>query len=84
MVGISTLETYLELLTEFMLRTGIARQVEAFRAGFSTVFPLEKLSVFTPDEVREGSNRWGVEWMRTGDSGQGATEIPDVVLNRCL
>lgn len=53
-VTISTLETYLELLTDFVLAKGIARQVEAFRSGFCTVFPLEKLGVFTPDEVSRG------------------------------
>lgn len=46
------LEEYLELTTTFMLETGIARQMEALRAGFNQVFLLRKLHSFTPAEVR--------------------------------
>ena len=48
---LDNLDLYLELETSFMLRSGIERQLTAFREGFCTVFPLEKLAVFTPDEV---------------------------------
>jgi len=33
------------------LEEGIAQQLEAFKAGFCEVFPIEKLSMFTPAEV---------------------------------
>lgn len=49
----------MEKLTGFMLQSGIERQMTAFREGFCTVFPLEKLAVFTPDEV-------GVVWQGRG------------------
>lgn len=46
------MEEYSELTTSFGLETGIARQLEAFYRGFSTVFPMEKLSAFSPEEIR--------------------------------
>ncbi|XP_054264078.1 E3 ubiquitin-protein ligase HECTD1-like [Macrosteles quadrilineatus] len=51
-VGLDNLEEYLELTTQFILETGITRQMEALRAGFNQVFPLRKLHAFTPSEVR--------------------------------
>jgi len=51
LITLDNLDTYLELLTSFILRTGIERQLNAFRDGFCTVFPLDKLSIFTPDEI---------------------------------
>jgi hypothetical protein len=55
-ITLENLELYLELLTGFILRSGIEGQLNAFRDGFCTVFPLEKLAIFTPDEVGGG---WG-------------------------
>ena len=37
---------------DFVLVRGIRRQMEAFRAGFNQVFPLDKLGAFNPEEVR--------------------------------
>jgi E3 ubiquitin-protein ligase HECTD1 len=34
------------------LEEGISQQLEAFKSGFSEVFPIEKLGMFTPEEVR--------------------------------
>ena len=45
-------DEYVERTLEFALDRGIRRQMEALRAGFNRVFPLEKLSSFSPDEVR--------------------------------
>lgn len=51
-VTIENLEEYCELMTNFCLQDGIARQLEAFHKGFCLVFPLNKFAAFTPDEAR--------------------------------
>eukprot|EP00051_Salpingoeca_urceolata_P006568 m.86770 g.86770 ORF g.86770 m.86770 type:complete len:2399 (+) comp14887_c1_seq1:143-7339(+) len=44
-------EDYVALRSEFILQTGVQRQLDAFRQGFNQVFPMESLAMFTPDEV---------------------------------
>lgn len=51
-VNIENIEEYVELTTSFCLENGIARQMEAFKQGFTTVFPMEKLAAFSPNELR--------------------------------
>uniref|UniRef100_A0A131YX37 E3 ubiquitin-protein ligase n=2 Tax=Rhipicephalus TaxID=426455 RepID=A0A131YX37_RHIAP len=51
-VTLDNIEEYTELLADFCLHTGIRRQMEAFRAGFCKVFPMEKLGAFSCEEVR--------------------------------
>lgn len=51
-VSIENVEEYIELTTSFCLEKGVSRQLEAFREGFDTVFPMEKLSAFCPEEIR--------------------------------
>lgn len=51
-VSLDNVEEYIESTSRFCLEKGIARQMEAFRAGFCRVFPLSKLRAFTPNEVR--------------------------------
>uniref|UniRef100_T1J5Y0 E3 ubiquitin-protein ligase n=1 Tax=Strigamia maritima TaxID=126957 RepID=T1J5Y0_STRMM len=51
-VNIYNLEEYLELVYDFCLHKGIRIQMEAFRAGFNEVFPMEKLGSFSPEEGR--------------------------------
>ncbi|XP_073986001.1 ubiquitin fusion-degradation 4-like isoform X6 [Rhodnius prolixus] len=51
-VTMENIEEYIDLTVEYCLERGIARQMEAFRDGFSQVFPMEKLRSFTPNEVR--------------------------------
>ncbi|KAL0267404.1 UNVERIFIED_CONTAM: hypothetical protein PYX00_009683 [Menopon gallinae] len=51
-VTLDNVEEYSELTTSFCLEKGIARQLEAFHAGFNKVFPMSKLKAFSPDEVR--------------------------------
>ena len=51
-MSLENIEEYIELTTEFCLERGIARQMEAFRNGFSKVFLLEKLRAFNPQEAR--------------------------------
>ncbi|ODM98949.1 E3 ubiquitin-protein ligase HECTD1 [Orchesella cincta] len=51
-VTIENVEDYVELLTDFCLNKGIHKQCTALREGFDSVFPMEKLAAFSPDEVR--------------------------------
>ncbi|EDW13533.2 E3 ubiquitin-protein ligase Ufd4 [Drosophila mojavensis] len=51
-VNINNLEAYWELLVNFMLHDGIAKQMQAFYDGFCEVFPLNKLAAFNPSEAR--------------------------------
>jgi len=50
-VGIDNVEDYLEKVIDMTLGKGVQRQVDAFRAGFTQVFPYSALSAFTPDEL---------------------------------
>jgi len=50
-VTIDNVERYLERVIDMTLGTGVQRQVDAFRAGFTQVFPYSALSAFTPDEL---------------------------------
>lgn len=51
-INMDNVEQYVNLLTDFMLKTGIKRQMEALKAGFCRVFSIEKLNAFTPLELR--------------------------------
>ncbi|KAK4135006.1 hypothetical protein BT67DRAFT_289064 [Trichocladium antarcticum] len=50
-LSIDNVDLYLEKVIDMTLGTGVRRQVDAFRAGFSQVFPYSALSAFTPDEL---------------------------------
>ncbi|XP_039167350.1 E3 ubiquitin-protein ligase UPL3 isoform X2 [Eucalyptus grandis] len=50
-VDINNLEEYLSLVVDATVKTGIARQMEAFRAGFNQVFDISSLQIFTPHEL---------------------------------
>uniref|UniRef100_A0A1A8I8D0 E3 ubiquitin-protein ligase n=1 Tax=Nothobranchius kuhntae TaxID=321403 RepID=A0A1A8I8D0_NOTKU len=52
MVTMENAEEYVELMFDFCMHTGIQKQMEAFREGFNCVFPMEKLSSFSPKEVQ--------------------------------
>jgi hypothetical protein len=43
--------SYIRKVVEVTLASGVQRQVDAFRAGFSQVFPYTALKAFTPDEL---------------------------------
>ncbi|XP_048585863.1 E3 ubiquitin-protein ligase HECTD1-like isoform X2 [Nematostella vectensis] len=45
-------DTYIELLTNFCLYSGIRKQMDAFKDGFNRVFPMEKLQMFSPEELQ--------------------------------
>ncbi|XP_037076185.1 LOW QUALITY PROTEIN: E3 ubiquitin-protein ligase TRIP12-like [Pollicipes pollicipes] len=50
-VTIHNLDQYLKLLTHWLLFESVYRQMEAFREGFESVFPLENLGMFFPEEI---------------------------------
>ncbi|KEQ74354.1 hypothetical protein M436DRAFT_44047 [Aureobasidium namibiae CBS 147.97] len=50
-VTIDNVEQYVEKVIDFTLGQGVQRQVDAFCAGFSQVFPYSALKAFTPDEL---------------------------------
>ncbi|XP_053567838.1 E3 ubiquitin-protein ligase HECTD1 [Bombina bombina] len=52
MVTIDNAEEYVDLMFDFCMQTGIQKQMEAFRSGFNKVFPMEKLSSFSHEEVQ--------------------------------
>ncbi|KAJ5053906.1 uncharacterized protein L3040_000196 [Drepanopeziza brunnea f. sp. 'multigermtubi'] len=50
-VTIDNVQLYLDRVIDMTLGSGVARQVDAFRTGFTQVFPYTALSAFTPDEL---------------------------------
>ncbi|GKE08042.1 E3 ubiquitin protein ligase UPL3-like protein isoform X1 [Tanacetum coccineum] len=53
-VNINNLEEYVSLVVSATVKTGITRQMEAFRAGFNQskqVFDISALKIFSPDEL---------------------------------
>lgn len=50
-VDINNLEEYISLVVDATVRTGIMRQMEAFRAGFNQVFDISALQIFSPNEL---------------------------------
>ncbi|KAJ5173289.1 hypothetical protein N7492_005882 [Penicillium capsulatum] len=48
---IHNVDQYVERVIDMTLGNGVRRQVEAFRAGFSQVFPYNALRAFTPSEL---------------------------------
>ncbi|KAF9890217.1 Ubiquitin fusion degradation protein 4 [Aspergillus nanangensis] len=50
-VTIENVDMYVDRVVDMTLGSGVQRQVEAFRAGFSQVFPYSALRTFTPNEL---------------------------------
>ncbi|XP_044752969.1 E3 ubiquitin-protein ligase TRIP12 isoform X2 [Coccinella septempunctata] len=48
---IHNLHQYINLVTHWTLVEGVSRQMESLREGFETVFPLQNLRLFFPDEL---------------------------------
>ncbi|KAJ4306013.1 Ubiquitin fusion degradation protein 4 [Collariella sp. IMI 366227] len=61
-VSIDNVDLYLEKVIDMTLGGGVRRQVDAFRAGFSQVFPYSALSAFTPDELCTLFGRVDEDW----------------------
>lgn len=50
-VTIHNLHLYVKLMTHWILHEGVTRQMESLREGFESVFPLQNLRVFQPEEL---------------------------------
>ncbi|KAK8858675.1 hypothetical protein IAR55_002904 [Kwoniella newhampshirensis] len=47
----SNLEEYLEKVLDFTLGSGVAAQVKAFQEGFSMIFSIRDMQIFSPEEL---------------------------------
>ncbi|PHH82531.1 hypothetical protein CDD82_5712 [Ophiocordyceps australis] len=61
-VTIENVDAYLDKVIDMSLGSGVRRQVDAFRQGFSQVFPYSALSAFTPDELVSLFGRVHEDW----------------------
>lgn len=62
LLTIDNVDLYLEKVIDMTLGSGVRRQVDAFQAGFSQVFPYSALSAFTPDELCTLFGRVDEDW----------------------
>jgi len=62
---IENVDQYIERVIDMTLGSGVRHQVEAFRAGFSQVFPFTALRAFTPNELvmlfGQAEEDWSIE-----------------------
>jgi E3 ubiquitin-protein ligase TRIP12 len=62
---IDNVEQYVERVIDMTLGSGVRRQVDAFRTGFSQVFPYSALRAFTPSELvmlfGQAEEDWSIE-----------------------
>ncbi|KAI1158253.1 HECT-domain-containing protein [Nemania serpens] len=68
-VTIDNVESYLDKVIDLTLGRGVKRQIDAFRTGFSQVFPYSALSAFTPDELVTLFGRAEEDWTLETDHG---------------
>jgi E3 ubiquitin-protein ligase TRIP12 len=61
-VSIDNVERYIDSVLDMTLGGGVRRQIDAFREGFSLVFPYSALSSFTPDELVTLFGRSEEDW----------------------
>lgn len=61
-VTIENVDEYLSKVIDMTLGSGVRHQVEAFRSGFSQVFPYSALSAFTPEELVNLFGRAEEDW----------------------
>lgn len=61
-VTIDNVGHYVKSVVDFTLSSGVQKQVDAFRAGFSQVFPYSALKAFTPDELVMLFGRTEEDW----------------------
>ncbi|XP_019427999.1 PREDICTED: E3 ubiquitin-protein ligase UPL4 [Lupinus angustifolius] len=50
-VNMRNLEEYVSLIVDATVRSGVSRQVEAFKSGFNQVFSIEHLNIFNEEEL---------------------------------
>ncbi|KAK6538929.1 Ubiquitin-protein ligase, variant 2 [Orbilia ellipsospora] len=61
-VTINNVGDYVDKVIDLTLGSGVQRQVDMFRAGFSQVFPYAALKAFTPDELVMMFGRVDEDW----------------------
>lgn len=61
-VTASNVGEYVDAVTAFVLRDGIAAQLDAFRSGFSEVFPFSALQAFYPEELSSLLGQADEDW----------------------
>ncbi|KAH7032398.1 thyroid hormone receptor interactor 12 [Macrophomina phaseolina] len=61
-VTIDNVATYVQSVLDMTLGSGVQKQVDAFRAGFSQVFPYSALRAFTSDELVMLFGRTEEDW----------------------
>eukprot|EP00761_Pharyngomonas_kirbyi_P012192 gb/GECH01012219.1/.p1 GENE.gb/GECH01012219.1/~~gb/GECH01012219.1/.p1 ORF type:complete len:1516 (+),score=395.49 gb/GECH01012219.1/:1-4548(+) len=71
-VTIWNLEEWIDKVVHVMLHSGVKHQLESFKKGFSSVFPVESLQVFSVNELEEllfGSfEEWNISTLMEGTS----------------
>jgi E3 ubiquitin-protein ligase TRIP12 len=64
-LNIDNVDQYIERVIDMTLGSGVRRQVDAFRSGFSLVFPYTSLRAFTPTELvmlfGQAEEDWSIE-----------------------
>lgn len=64
-VNSDNLRSYIQLVVQSTLFTGVKHQVEAFKEGFTKVFPISSLAIFSPRELNAmfgvGEEDWSVD-----------------------
>ncbi|KAJ2605439.1 Ubiquitin fusion degradation protein 4 [Coemansia sp. RSA 1804] len=66
-VTINNVHTYIDLVAQWTLYTGVCTQVAAFCEGFNRIFPVSNLSIFTPAELCKifGPSKSSEDWTAT-------------------
>lgn len=67
-VTIENVGLYVEKVLDLTLGSGVKRQIDAFSAGFSEVFPYSALRAFTPDELVMLFGRNDEDWSLESES----------------
>jgi E3 ubiquitin-protein ligase TRIP12 len=67
-VNIHNVGEYVDKVIDMTLGSGVKKQVEAFRTGFSEVFPYNALRSFTPDELVMLFGQVEEDWSLEGES----------------
>ena len=81
-VTIDNVDLYVEKVLDYTLGLGVQRQVDAFRSGFSQVFPYSALKAFTPDELVMLFGRVEEDWSL--ESKCIATHVDPLNTNKAL
>lgn len=60
----TNLQSYIEMVVEATVYSGVINQVKAFMEGFSKVFPISSLTIFSPQELSEIFGNSEEDWSR--------------------